>query len=215
MNQSYVINLDRRTDRMEQFKANNGEKCAQRISAVENRKAPANGCLNSHLKILKLAKEQGLDHVYIFEDDTVLRQGKTDSLKEAVECLEAKQPGWEILLFSISYGAHMLYTDMGTLIDSLSYMRVNSFFNGTYCMVVSHRCFDQLIELIESRKDEDIDVDIEIYSSLCDNYNVFLTLPFLAEVVPNGTSDLRKYDTTDELEKVLWCEKVLMINNDK
>lgn len=205
----YVINLDRRTDRWEKFQKHHGD--VIRVSAVENRDAPACGCLNSHLKVLKLAKERQLEYVIIFEDDAVLRKD-IKVLHQQINDLE-KQQNWDLLVFSINYGAHLLYTNMGKLNDEYTYLRVNKFFTGTYCIAVSSRVYDKLIDMMECRKQENIDVDVEIYSSLCDDGNIFLTLPFLSEVL-SDQSDLPKYDTTDELEKVLWCEKVLLINNE-
>ena len=67
--------------------------------------------------------------------------------------------------------------------------------------------------MIESRKDERINIDLDIYSKLCKRGNIYLTLPFLSEVL-SDQSNLREYDTSDDLSNVLWCEQVLLINND-
>ena len=67
---SFVINLDRRTDRRAEFE---GE-CqrmgleVERFSAVTH-SAPALGCGLSHLAVLKLARARGYERVCIFEDD--------------------------------------------------------------------------------------------------------------------------------------------------
>jgi len=66
---SYVINLDRRTDRLEAcedawYKLNF---YPERFSAIEN-KNPALGCYLSHLEILRRARDAN-KNVLIFEDD--------------------------------------------------------------------------------------------------------------------------------------------------
>lgn len=66
----YVINLDRRTDRMEDFEKGMAEieLPFKRFSAIE-RKPGAIGCGLSHLTIIKEARELGLKNVLVFEDD--------------------------------------------------------------------------------------------------------------------------------------------------
>ena len=205
----FVINLDRRTDRWEKFQKHNG--VVERVSAVENRQAPACGCLNSHLKVLRIARDRKLPYVIIFEDDVILRKD-LGALHQQVTDLTQKYD-WDVLVFSISYGAYLFYGNLGSLNGEQTLLRVNQFFSGAYCLAVAARAYDRLIQMMESRKAENIDVDFEVYSKLCDDGNVFLTLPFLAEVL-SDQSDLRTYDTSDDVEKIRWCEKALMINNE-
>lgn len=67
---SFYINLDSRIDRKEQFE----EECkkmnleVERFSAIKN-DIGAIGCSESHMAILKKARDLKLDHVIIFEDD--------------------------------------------------------------------------------------------------------------------------------------------------
>jgi len=66
----YVINLDRRTDRLAEFTAEM-EKIGlpfKRFAAIE-RNPGTLGCGLSHLTILKEARDLGLKNVLIFEDD--------------------------------------------------------------------------------------------------------------------------------------------------
>lgn len=66
----FYINLDRRTDRRQQFESElkKMDLTAERFSAIRHR-VPALGCTLSHLSVLKLARERGYEHVCIFEDD--------------------------------------------------------------------------------------------------------------------------------------------------
>ena len=67
---SFYINLDKRTDRREQFES----ECAkmgievERFPAVPHSTPPI-GCSRSHRDVLRIAKERGYPRVVIFEDD--------------------------------------------------------------------------------------------------------------------------------------------------
>ena len=67
---SFYINLDSREDRREQFE----EECkkmninVERFSAIKNEKGGI-GCTESHLNVLKKARDLKLESVIIFEDD--------------------------------------------------------------------------------------------------------------------------------------------------
>ena len=66
----FVINLDRRTDRLEQFTAEMSKLDLpfERFPAIAT-EFGIDGCGLSHLSVLKLAKERGYKNVLIFEDD--------------------------------------------------------------------------------------------------------------------------------------------------
>jgi glycosyl transferase family 25 len=66
----YVINLDRRTDRLTEIteELNKMELPFKRFAAID-RKPGILGCGLSHLAVLKEARERGLKNVLIFEDD--------------------------------------------------------------------------------------------------------------------------------------------------
>ena len=67
---SFYINLDSREDRREEFE----EECkkmninVERFSAIKNEKGGI-GCTESHLNVLKKARDLKLESVIIFEDD--------------------------------------------------------------------------------------------------------------------------------------------------
>jgi len=66
----YVVNLDRRTDRLKEFieQMDSVGLPFQRFSAIETKPGVV-GCGMSHLSILKDARRLGLKNVLIFEDD--------------------------------------------------------------------------------------------------------------------------------------------------
>ena len=64
----FVINLDKRKDRLEEVSEMLKDYQWERIEAIETAKGYY-GCVLSHIKSLKKAKEEGLPEVLIMEDD--------------------------------------------------------------------------------------------------------------------------------------------------
>jgi len=64
----FVINLDKRKDRLEEVSEMLKDYQWERIEAIETAKGYY-GCVLSHIKSLKKAKEEGLQEVIIMEDD--------------------------------------------------------------------------------------------------------------------------------------------------
>jgi len=66
----FVINLDRRTDRLEQFteEMRKVDLPFERFPAIET-DFGIDGCTLSHLSVFKIAKERGYKNILIFEDD--------------------------------------------------------------------------------------------------------------------------------------------------
>lgn len=68
---TYCISLDTRSDRREIFRTSIGKALDNHIifHVVQKHSDPKRGCYESHQQIAKLALEQGLNRVLIFEDD--------------------------------------------------------------------------------------------------------------------------------------------------
>jgi len=95
--QHIVINLDKRTDRLQQVTADLhqlGITDINRLSAVENKEHGLIGCTQSHINALKLAMKNGWDKVLIFEDDVEFRNPFT--LMEKIEKYE--NHNWDVLM---------------------------------------------------------------------------------------------------------------------
>ena len=94
----FVINLDRRPDRLEEFtkEMNVLEIPFERFPAIYT-DFGIDGCGRSHLSVLKLAKERGYKNVLIFEDD--------------FQCLVSKDVFWKTInsfLESTPFDVYML-----------------------------------------------------------------------------------------------------------
>lgn len=76
---SFYINLDRRTDRRNEFERERAKMGleVERFPAVSH-SVPAIGCGLSHLAVLKLARERGYESVCVFEDDFEFLVGRPE-----------------------------------------------------------------------------------------------------------------------------------------
>jgi len=87
----YCINLDRRPDRwlqvQEEFKITHILNRVKRFSAIINLDGRV-GLVQTHLKLLKLAKEQNMRNILIFEDDVKFINMPLESLGKAINQLE-------------------------------------------------------------------------------------------------------------------------------
>lgn len=99
----YCINLDRRPDRWEAFKAMIQTPgwawgYVERVEAVDGKGDGAKGCRESHLKVLQLAKSRGQQKILVFEDDAYLIPG----WQEAMGYVEAPE-SWDLLYLGGQY----------------------------------------------------------------------------------------------------------------
>src|ERR1043165_776453 len=75
----FVINLDRRTDRMQRITSMLSDMGVEfeRFRAIEGRDS-VKACRQSHLEVLRMQVERGLNKVLILEDDAVLERMPTE-----------------------------------------------------------------------------------------------------------------------------------------
>jgi hypothetical protein len=102
----YVINLDSRSDKMQAFteglievglsKEFIDSKIKRFSGIVSPRKIGYEGCLMSHIQIIRDAKSLGLDRVLVFEDDARFI-GSIDTMVESIE--QAKSIPWDVFYF--------------------------------------------------------------------------------------------------------------------
>ena len=95
---AYVINLDRRVDRLEEFdtEMKKLDFPYTRFRAIETKPGFV-GCANSHLAILKMARELGLKNVVVFEDDFTPLLSKDDFWDEIRNLFE-KEPDFDVCM---------------------------------------------------------------------------------------------------------------------
>ena len=160
--QIFVINLDRRSDRMAQFieEANKIGFEYERISAIEG---GAYGCTQSHLKIAKIAKERNLKNYLALEDDAVFCENFNDKFN----CLINQVPEWDILLLGGNHqGGFNKQTD-GVIRVFGSYT--------THAMAVSETFYYKFIEALENTT---VECDVAL-AALHKSHNVYAFYPSL------------------------------------
>jgi len=99
LNDNYVINLEKRKDRLQHVK-NEFKKLnipLNRFNAIKHEKGYI-GCTLSHIKCLELAIERGLKYIFICEDDITFT--KPEVFKKALCTFNKKVKDWDVLLIS-------------------------------------------------------------------------------------------------------------------
>lgn len=104
----FYINLKNRKDRKEQILNELTRNKIPldkiyRINAVEDKINGHLGCIKSHIKALKKAKELNLKNVVIFEDDFIFNKLKQEIDKQMNEFLEKKGDNWDVIKLSTAY----------------------------------------------------------------------------------------------------------------
>lgn len=202
----FVINLKSRQDRLFKFlNQTNSVPNIEIFEAIKNTDYPNLGCAQSHKEIIEISKSRGDDYCFIFEDDATLKCCFSE-LEMTVCEMSQNRPNWEIFLLSASHA-----------IDSDDYITLNygreminlREFCGTFAMVVSNRAYEKIIQSIENMSQMH-HVDINIYSVSCKS-NIYLLIPFMCHVLENDQSNIRKCDTTDDLERLKMEESRLIL----
>ena len=104
------INLDSRTDRRELFEKQFEELHGRypqdftfapvaRFSAIRDVDNGAIGCTKSHIECIQIAKNNGWDHVLIFEDDALLIHPEV-LVHQVSSFLSRFRDEWDVILFS-------------------------------------------------------------------------------------------------------------------
>jgi hypothetical protein len=131
--QGFYINLNRRTDRREEIEAECRKMgiSIERFPAIEHWFAGF-GCLQSHLAVLKLARERGYPTATIFEDDFQFLVSKD----EFEEVLSKVPDNFDVLMLSYNLFKAQQYNDtFGKVIEVQS----------ASGYIVHNRFYDKLI----------------------------------------------------------------------
>lgn len=136
------INLDSRPDRkthIEAQLASVGFSAYERFKAIKTSNG-AIGCTMSHLKCLMEAREKGLSHLLICEDDTTFL--KPALFKTQLNAFLAKQHPWDVVLFA---GNNVLpYQNVDETCIKVSHCQT------TTCYLVKDHYFTTLIDNINT-----------------------------------------------------------------
>lgn len=176
----YCINLDRRKDRWEETikeldKWGISDE-VERYSAVdgsllENPYKVNNGelgLIETHLKIIKEAKDKNYKNVLILEDDIEF----TDEIKNINNYFAMLPKKWDILWFGANHNKHM-----GNKINLINekIIKCNKAYS-THCIAFNNSIYDLVIELL-LRRQKAVDV---YYSEIQNGYDCYSFHPSIA-----------------------------------
>lgn len=177
---AYVINTAKREDRRQSFESmlireNIG--VVKRFEAIVDLIDGAWGCAQSHLAIIRMAKEQKLENILIFEDDAQF----TDSFSKLIEptLLELKSLDWNFFYL----GGRMM-SQAKQISSRLAQIGI---MYTTHAYAVKHTMYDSILKYDHKR---DIAIDVHYANLTCRNLSYACT-PIAVYQRP-GYSDLLK-----------------------
>ena len=185
-NKVYCVNLDKRPDRLENFK-NQVEKYDlgefTRVSAVDGSNINLNeygndlksgelGLVLTNLKIIKEAKENNYESILILEDDCSF----TDEILN-IENYFSKLPlDWDMLYMGGNHNTHMGV--QGPIVVNEKVVKLHSTYS-THFIGIKKTLFDH-IEIILSKYKEPLDVS---YVKLQKIFNIYSFYPAIAKQI--------------------------------
>ena len=162
---TFVINMDRDTDRLRRLRAHFKDvgvplDSVSRFRAVDGRRddevagdvtpwcayactASMKGCALSHLRLWKHCLDMGYERVLIFEDDVRLDPDWLKMTENALCELETYDAAWDVLLLG-----SLLAGPRGTLTQCTKTVSKPRVFGGTHAYVVSARGLRNLVDTI-------------------------------------------------------------------
>lgn len=177
----FCINLDRRKDRWEETKIELKKwglfDGINRISAIDGSKIKNNrypikngelGLLETHLKLIRNAKEKKYKNILLIEDDIEF----TDEIKNIKEYIDELPKNWDMLWFGANHNIHA-----GNKINLISEKIIKcNYTYSTHCVAINNSVYDLLINLLV-KKEKPVDV---YYSDIQNNHNCYSFYPSIA-----------------------------------
>jgi hypothetical protein len=187
--QIYYINLERRKDRdqkcINELQKNNI--IAKRFIAIDgksivnpnwNYSLGAFGCLQSHLEIIKEAKNNKYNSILILEDDVVFNDNMENDFKKYYDQLDGE---WDILYLSGNYNKH-IQNSFEKITDNI--IKCNLTYT-THCYAIKNTVYDIIIDALYKAT---APIDIE-YTKIQKNLNCYAFSPSISSQ-REGYSDI-------------------------
>jgi GR25 family glycosyltransferase involved in LPS biosynthesis len=128
------------------------------------------GCLMSHIKAIKLAKENKWENVIILEDDVIL----SDEFKKGIKFLcRIIPPDWE----HIFLGGH-IYLSAPPIFQP-SIVPVNFKVSGAYSYILRDKIYDKILGEL-SLMERPVDDVVEMFTWATNRIRSYIFFPFLA-----------------------------------
>jgi GR25 family glycosyltransferase involved in LPS biosynthesis len=187
---TYVINLDRRIDRLNELKipfdyeifvATDGRKVFD--SDVYSRKELAHlGCKDSHKRLLSKIYDDGLEYCLVFEDDVELCENFEVKLNEIIEELPKD---WDMTyLGGWNLGVKKPYSTKLDIAETIY---------TTHSYLIRRKFIPKLLEEIDTNECKKVDV---VFSGILGQNKCFITSPILC-YQREGFSDIQNKITNN------------------
>ena len=208
------INLDRRPERWQRMQLKfeqHGIHSVRRFAALDGDalNIPAHwahtpgayGCLRSHVQVVCEARQLGLPHVLIFEDDVVFDPQLQKKFSSYIEQLPSR---WDMLFFGALHKGDPVHVS-----ENIARLTRS---NSTYAYALRDTVFDAFIEL--NRKAEDV-LDNNSFI-LQQQFNCYCFMPHLAWVETDYSDAQKRFERHWYLQEslVLFGDRVDHLLND-
>lgn len=213
----FVINLDKRPERWALFQEEYSKQLQsdrllrsfvnetpERLPATELPEDPAKGCCTSHLRAIQLAEERDYDELLVFEDDGRWADQAGTKLQTALEELRPVQKTAQVVFFGAGTAKKIGYQSL-----HLGVLLKDGIITSTHAMLyrkLPDTGYKKIIEALENAVSPDSwcpHIDLAISQTFGGSRQVFVTVPYVAKFVQNGTTDVRKSKGTAEDYKQL------------
>jgi GR25 family glycosyltransferase involved in LPS biosynthesis len=184
---TYVINLDRRTDRISDLKI---PLAWERFSATDGKEKYSNkpikergwrGCQDSHIRLLEKIINENEDIFIVFEDDVEVGENFMNNLKSVVESLPTD---WDLLfLGGWNVGEKIKFNDLTDIAKSV------------YCTHAYMFKKDVAKKMLNKFKEREFKVDV-LLAELLPSINAYICNPTIAWQRP-GFSDVENIVTNN------------------
>ena len=210
--QLLYINLDKDKERNNQFKEEfkNWQTKIERVSGIKHEKGWI-GCIMSHLKCIKIAKERNYPWVIICEDDCVLTSSAISQFYNLLPYLWNNKNEWDIFMGGCtSIGNEHIISCNPILYKVSAYT--------THFCLINNKTYNKIIDFYKNLdiiklNEEDYAIDV-IYRR---NYFVCTTTPFFSKQRTSFSNLANKYvnynNLFDDSEKILLKLKEKMCKN--
>lgn len=180
MDDIFVINLEERKDKMEHINKTFGNYFKiNRIGAIKDDEG-WKGCLQSHLKCIKYAKDNNLKYIIVIEDDCKpMGEDWFTRFKNIKENIFDKKDDWDIFLG-------------GSIKTSVKHIRKYDFdsdniyniarSHNTHMIVYNHTCYDFFLN-----SNNDLPIDVLWHKKI----KCIIPLPFIFSIIATW-SDIAK-----------------------
>ncbi|HOU76465.1 MAG TPA: glycosyltransferase family 25 protein [Candidatus Dojkabacteria bacterium] len=171
---SYVLNLDKRKDRLERLENEEWKKIAfwpTRFPAIE-RKNGAQGCYESHLAMLKEAEKKN-KNLLVFEDDVTFFENKRTTMEKSLDELLEQEDWW------IWYGtANILrpFYQVSSCLARLNHAQSTVFYG------INKKHLSEIIKIVEQNPTY---IDVVYSEGIVKNFPCFICVPLIALQYPD------------------------------